>query len=88
MGLFDNDPVFAGCGTIKRKLLRNRQGQFATPEQVETERVRHENAVLRRKAEQYKRAWLAVANANTRLTRQMTELKSQLKALINGTAKN
>ncbi len=88
MDLFETDPVFTGSSaTTKKKPLRNRHGQFATPQQVRTERTEHENSVLRRKAEQFKRAWLSVSHDNIRLSRELHELKLKLKELINGTAK-
>ena len=88
MDLFESDPVFTGSSTtVKKKPLRNLHGQFATPQQVRTERAEHENSILRRKAEQFKRAWLSVSHDNIRLTRELHSLKLKLKELINGTAK-
>lgn len=88
MDLFTNDPVFAPSEKPKRKALRNRLGQFATAEQIDVERTKHENLVLKRKATQYYRAFLALAKDNSRLTRELNEMKNKLKGLINGTAKH
>lgn len=78
-GLFDNDEAFREAVVKpKRKLVRNSIGRFCTEEERENERIRKENAVLKRKAEMYMRNWFSESDRASRLDRENHELKDKL----------
>ncbi len=78
--LFDNDPAFMEQPAPKKqKKVRNRLGQFCTPEQLHIEKVEHENVYLRHDRQKYLRAWLAVCERCSRLERELIALKEKLR---------
>lgn len=80
MGLFDNDEAYRQAVVRKkRKLVRNAAGRFCTEEERETERIRKENVILKRKAEMYRHNWFSESDRASRLDRENHRLKELLK---------
>jgi len=62
--------------------VRDTRGRFCTKEKALYERTLSENARLRYECEKYRRAYIAVSQDNSRLTREMEELKQELSSLL------
>lgn len=62
--------------------VRDSKGRFCTLEKATYEKAKEENVSLKINVERYKRAWLAVANENGRLRRELAKIKEQVKKLV------
>lgn len=62
--------------------LRESNGRFCTRDRFLTERTANENKVLRFERDKYKRAYLALADENSRLRREIEEIKQRIKVLV------
>lgn len=79
-GLFDNDEAYMQAVVKKRrKLVRNKSGQFCTEEELMVEKTQRENAILKRNCEKYYHNWMAVADRAIRLERENYKLKEKIK---------
>lgn len=79
-GLFDNDEAYMQAVVKKRrKLVRNKSGQFCTEEYLTVEKTQRENTILKRNCEKYYHNWMAVADRAIRLERENYKLKEKIK---------
>lgn len=69
---------------FKLERLRDRRGRYCTRDTYLRERTYGECARLRLECEKYMRMYLAVADANVELTREIHRLREQLKSCNNG----
>lgn len=61
---------------------RRSNGQFATKEMAEMDKVKNENVYLRFEMEKYKRQALALASVNTLLRKELSEIKEKIKNIL------
>lgn len=65
-----------------KKTYRRSNGQFATKEMAEMDKVKDENVYLRFEMEKYKRQALALASVNTILRKELNEIKEKIKNIL------
>lgn len=63
------------------KQLRDHRGRYCTKEQKRTDMAISENQRLRYERDKYFRAYMALAQRNTSLERELIELKNKIKEL-------
>lgn len=66
---------------FQEKQLRDHRGRFCTKEQKRTDMAISENQRLRYERDKYFRAFMALAQRNTSLERELIELKNKIKEL-------
>lgn len=66
---------------FQEKQLRDHRGRFCTKEQKRTDMAISENQRLRYERDKYFRAYMALAQRNTSLERELIELKNKIKEL-------
>lgn len=66
----------------QKKTYRRSNGQFATKERAEMDKIKGENEYLRFEMEKYKRQALALAIVNTLLRKELNEIKDKIKNLV------
>lgn len=63
---------------------RDVRGRFCTQERQAYDKALNENKILRHERDKWYRAYLCLSNDNSRLTRQLNELKQKIKLLYEG----
>lgn len=66
---------------FRESKLRDHRGRYCTKEQKRTDMAMSENKRLRYEKEKYYRAYMALAQRNTSLERELIELKNKIKEL-------
>lgn len=69
---------------FKEAPLRLKNGKYCTKEQYRTDKAIEENKILRMEKEKYFRMAMALSESNSRLERELAELKEKIGGLING----
>lgn len=67
---------------FKTEKLRESNGRFCTKERYVSEKISRENKVLRMERDKYLRAYLMLADENTRLRRELASIKDRIKTLV------
>jgi hypothetical protein len=62
--------------------IRDHRGRYCTKEQKRIDMALNENQRLRYERDKYFRAYMALAQRNTSLERELIELKNKIKGLI------